>query len=237
MKGILPTPRKIFTRDDKRTSSEYFKVVTPEPKEKAQRSTVTGNENGLVEWKARMATLRRQNLREGLVELRERKEETARRNAVRGARKEAEFRRRVFRPEREDERLTNTSILQSMKTIPPAEKAAELEHRRSQYIERQEAKLREERKVLHSLYVDSKDFILSETDLTKKLQQEFDKDFYQVNPDHGIWDEEGMPESIDWMMKSAEQGGTFALSYDRENVGVTRRRLQRVAEELTGGKM
>ena len=239
MKGVLPVPRTIHRKNDQKTTPEYLANVTPEPTNSKDLTRIPTQEaKELVEWKARQSAARRRNLREGLVQLKERQVGTDRDLAATRARKRAEYRRRINAPEREDERLTKPSILATVKalTAPSVSSKGDITARREQYEAAQARKMEMRQDALHNLYINAKDFIVSIEDLDAKVEEEFHKEFYTVNPEHGVWDEQGMPENTAWLLSSPNAKSKTAVDHGTGHTEISRERLQRVAEELTGGR-
>ena len=244
-KGILPVPRKIFKREgDIRTTPEYLSNTTPEPTRTKDLESLQDEEAKMfVEYKARSAALRRQNLRQGLVDLKSRKMRTDLQIAQTSAGKQHIFRLAVKRPQREDERLTASTIVQLL--TPHALKGMNRrDHKANRSskakFERREAARKADRKdALHTLYMNARNFIITEEQLSKEIQRVFDSPFYTANQDRGVWDEHGFPESVFWMLNHSSGGsiGSSAKAVDQnEQAFVSRERVQRIAEELTGGK-
>ncbi len=85
IKGTLPAPRNLFPpRAGDKTSFEYLFRATPEPSKNHDSSHAADE---YIAWKRRLAAQRRQNLRESLTELHERKVLSERRVAYRSQKK------------------------------------------------------------------------------------------------------------------------------------------------------
>ena len=254
MKGLLPRPRKVFQRIKDKGSEAFLAAAVPEPKARRETQRLPPEHKARVAFKAEEAAARRQNLREGLRALRERKHKEERRlGAVRESMRK-DYERRVHAPEREDERLTRPTLLRSASplsatVLPDPHHAERMAEKRRRYQELQAAKDEERLSALHTLYINSKDFIVSQADLEKKVSAEFDKPFYQNNPDRGIWDEEGYPEDLRWLvaqqaMRSDQYAaalgkgkpGDVAIEQNSRLLERSMERAQRIADELTGGK-
>ena len=243
VKGVLPVPRQIFPKKGPdKTSTDYLANVTPDPTVVKDFSSADPSTVNFVQWKARSAATRRTNLREGLVELKYRKEKIDRQVAARSAYKRAEHDRAIHQPEREDERLTNPSIIQAM---TPGYLANPADPHREERLARQKARVehkqmveREERRnALHSLYMNARTFIVTEDAWKSKVDQVFDDEWFKRNPDRSIWDKEQFPDTVYKLLDEANQGGSKALQHNEGYAHITRKRVQRIAEELTGGKM
>ena len=244
VKGVLPVPRQIFPRrrQDK-TSPEYLEAVIPEPKStKSHSSKHLSQVKEFVDWKSRLAATRRKNLRDGLRELHRRKEISDRRLAARTAFKQAEHERRIHEPEREDERLTNPSIIKAMTPgymgmLQDPDRDARIARKRMNYTAKENEKMEERRNALHSLYMNARDFIVTEGELNARVDEAFDDAFYKRNPGRSVWDKEGFPYTVERMIAHANKNVGKAIAQSSDYAQITRERVQRIAEELTGGKM
>ncbi|MCJ1312627.1 hypothetical protein MMC25_006302 [Agyrium rufum] len=244
MKGILPVPRKIFDPEGPdKTSPNYLAAVTKEPQNPPRILGPEDPKFDLVQWKVRQAALRRKNLREGLVELARRKKKIDAQLGAQSARKQALYEEAVHRPEREDERLTMPSIPQNMRvgvfsnvTDPNRKKriAEKIENTKRHLAQKAEDK----RTSLHSLYMTARSFIVTEAALNAHVDQVFDDQFYKANPDRSIWDRGwGMPDTVEKMLN--EQGGLSekAIESNQGSSPIIAKRVKKITEELTGGKM
>ncbi|MCJ1482955.1 hypothetical protein MMC06_003121 [Schaereria dolodes] len=243
IKGVLPVPRKLFPRGSKdKTTSNYLAAVTPEPTSKKGSIHANTSATGYAGWKSRLAATRRTNLREGLVELQHRKQKTDRQVAARSAFKRAEHERLIHRPEREDERLTNPSITQEMMPgflshLPDPDRQKRVAEKRAR-VDEKEAEKREERRIaLHSLYMNARDFIVTEAGFNKKVDEVFDDEFFSEG--HSVWDmyTDHAPETIQDLLNEANKSSKTAIRHNEGYGELTRQRVQKIAEELTGGKM
>ena len=241
-KGVLPKPRKIF--DSKRVnkaSDKYLAAVAPEPTTQRLTEHLPSEQKDYIDYKSRQSSLRRQNLKEGLTSLRDRKTRIDSKVAAISARKQSDYQRRVAAPEREDDRLTRPSVLDALRpgklSIQPDPNLPAILGKKKQNNEAVMKAKKDERKyAFHTLYMNAKDFIVTENDLDKKIREEFDKEFYKKNPGRGIWDEQGIPETTKWMT-SEEMIGASVIERNKAQMETSRDRVQRIAEELTGGKM
>ncbi|KAI4147505.1 MAG: hypothetical protein LQ340_005528 [Diploschistes diacapsis] len=242
MKGTLPVPREIFkpTSTTDKTSPEYLSQVAPEPFPTRKNPAPTKDAQALIDFKAAGSALRRQNLREGLRTLKRRKTITDARIARASQKKQAAYKAATEAPERDDEYLSRATIMAHM-TEPAlwaARKAADLPARRARYAALVAEKEAEKRNHVHTLYMHAKDFIVTNEQLERRITEAFDEDpFYVNNPGLGIWDKEGFPESVKVLLGIKEQSLGTAVDQKYGYSEMTRERLQKIAEELTGGKM
>lgn len=102
---------------------------------------------------------------------------------------------------------------------------------KARFEAKEAAKQAERRNALHSLYMNARSFIVTEEELNKKVDEVFDDPWYQLNPEHSVWDKEGFPNSMQSMLLDTVKARSEAVNE------LTKRRAKRLAEELTGGKM
>ncbi|KAK3178127.1 hypothetical protein OEA41_000260 [Lepraria neglecta] len=252
MKGVLPVPRQIFRRrpkpqDTDKASPEYLADVTPEPiEDKASTASNTDPRTAeFVSWKARQAEARRRNLRESLIELSNRKQRQDRWLAARSNKKQADRNALLSAPERDDERLTNPSVLQSEMpekhhALPDPDREARLARKRQNVADMEAMREGNRRNALHTLYVNAGNFITTGAQLDSTIDKVFD-DLNQFNNDStagaNVWNL-GFPETVQQLLGKANQTpGKKAIDAAEGNAGITRERMRKIAEELTGGKM
>ena len=115
VKGTLPVPRELFpARRADKPRKPYLDAVTPAPATKRTVNLKSGNVEKQT-FKIKMAELRRQNLRQGLLNLYNRKRVAEETMLNRSMENQARRERVLQQPEPEDERLTRPSIVQAMK--------------------------------------------------------------------------------------------------------------------------
>lgn len=196
-----------------------------------------------------MTELRKQNLREGLMALKVRREKQNAYIAKRQARKVEERQRLVDLKEREDERLTNPSItvlMQDQKSgvLPDPNREERLAAMRGRVAAKEEEKVRARQDALHTLYLRARKFIVNEKQLLEHIEATFGteenpKEFYGTRSRQGsgpnIW-YTGQPPTLRDLLANASQ----VTARDNETDPVNRvwtSRLKRVTGELTGGKL
>ncbi|CAF9930007.1 hypothetical protein IMSHALPRED_008064 [Imshaugia aleurites] len=245
IKGILPRPRKIFPRAKKgripKSSPEYLAAVTPEPLE----DKTTRPDDGFLSWKARQSELRRRNLREGLTELHQRKKDNDRRRTITSAANRRIREKLLYARERDDAWLTSPTVLSTQRpmkhhALPDPTRPARLAVKSQNVADM--AAMREEtrRNALHTLYVNAGDFITTGEQLDGVIDRAFD-DNSQFRSDSSegvnIWNL-GYPETVQELLgKVNKSGRQTALDSAEGNEIVTRERMRKISEELTGGKM
>ena len=247
VKGVLPVPRELFPRrrPDKGTT-QYLDAVTPEPQQQGHvQDAAAGSEaTDFVGWKRRLASKRRENLRDSLVELRERKRHSDWSVARRGEKRSAEREARVHRPMREDDRLTTPTITTAMKMMqigaaPDPDREARLAEKtaRIQAQEREEKEHRQD--ALHTLYMHARDFITTEAQLSDEVERVFKPIAIEWAGDaagDNIWNT-GSPETVQDLLNSVNKMDDKAIRRHESYARQSHERVLRVAEELTGGKI
>ncbi|KAI4097542.1 MAG: hypothetical protein LQ344_000275 [Seirophora lacunosa] len=255
IKGILPTPRQIFpkTRSKKettdKTSPSYLDATTPPPSARTLLAAKPADPSTrrLVEWRAKVADHRRRNLRESLGELKRRKDRTDKRYAARSAAKQEERAQLLSAPAPADEKYTSPSVLQSSLPkrggLPDPDREARVEQKRRNYANALAMKQTARRNALHTLYMNARDFIVTEEQLTEAVEKVFDPQSRQFDSEDSkglnVWNL-GYPDTVKEMLERASQEADMrgkALEQYAGNAGVMEERMRRLSEELTGGKM
>lgn len=244
VKGHLPTPRNLFrARDGDKTSPEYLASVTREPSAAHQQAAAP---NEYIAWKRRMAASRRENLREGLVALQERKAKADQKVAALSAAKQRDRNRRVNAPERDSDRLTNPTVTAAMATfqhgpLPDPDREARVKESAERTAARAAAIEAERRDALHTLYMNARSFITTEKQLDAEIERLFtEQPFAHIQGKEratSIWDAEGPPPRIQDMLSEVSNTQMNALDFYQSPAKIAGKRMVRVAEELTGGKM
>ena len=199
-----------------------------------------------MSWKARQSELRRRNLIEGLTELKQRKQETDRKNAATSYQNRRIREKLLYVPERRDAFLTNPSVLSSQQParyrgLPDPERPARLAVKIQNVADM--AAMREEarRNALHTLYANAGDFIMTGEKLDGVIDKAFD-DNSQFTSDSGegvnIWNL-GYPETVEELLRKTDKTWKrqTALDSAQGNEVITSERMKKISEELTGGKM
>ncbi|KAL8919829.1 MAG: hypothetical protein Q9208_006562 [Pyrenodesmia sp. 3 TL-2023] len=253
IKGVLPIPRKIFSGDEtanaRKISPSYLDTTTPRssPNRLAAPKPTDPSARRLVEWKARLAEDRRRNLRESLRELKGRKEKSDRWTAARSSAKQKEREGLLSAPTPADEKFTSPSVLQSSlpqrSALPDPDREARIEQKKANYARHAAMKQAERRNALHTLYMNARDFIVTEERLSEAVERAFDPRSKQFENDSregvNIWNL-GYPETVREMLEKAskEEGTRLGALEGMAGYGkITGERMRRLGEELTGGKM
>ncbi|KAI9739803.1 MAG: hypothetical protein M1834_006524 [Cirrosporium novae-zelandiae] len=248
VKGFLPVPRKLFSRRrvDK-PSAAYLMAATKEPS-KHTRLSDTESEKDYRTWKRRMATMRRQNLREGLIELFNRKIEIDKKVAARGERRQAQREHSLYKPLPRNVKYTRPSIppalLQSSGIVPDPNRDERIASRRENVEDAQTEKQDERQEALHSLYMNARNFITSEAQLDSEIERVFGPWELGSNPDwsddvstgRNIWNMGTQP-TVQKLLSEVSKSGSNVLSANIGDARITRGRVRKIEEELTGGKL
>lgn len=244
MKGILPVPRDVTSRKVGK-DGDFEKAIEKSTRDARPRHFPEGSREA---WKLKMHETRKRNLREGLKELKLRKERTTRRLQDHQAQKYAERAELISRPEREDERLTNPShnldLLALYKgPVPnptgPLRLAQSRANQAQHFATRQAARLDS----LHTLYSHARTFIVNPKQLDAAVDEAFGtnedpKEFSgEMDDTHSVWGL-GKPQSVQDMLDRANRAKSGrAMEGASGYVDVSNERVRRIAEALTGGRM
>ena len=248
MKGILPVPRHPFQRKKTRHSGPELAAATPEPAARRQLPAhLTAEARGRIEAKDQLAAQRRAHLREGTLELHRRYVVEKKIRDTRLAKRKAAQVVRKNAPEREDERLTAATVRAgtmsaALQADPHA--AERLAVRRAKYAALVAAQRERRADALHALYTRASDFIVDEPSLHAAVEAAFSTPFYARNPNHSVWDAEGMPETLPWLVaQQATSRRAYEAALGRSNMqGLEpdgrlltrgRERAERMADLLT----
>lgn len=166
--------------------------------------------------------------------------------AARNAARSAQNHKLLYAPQRDDERLTATSVPQAMQPsahsgLPDPNREARVAEMRRRTQAKQAAKVEDRRNMLHTLYMNARSFITTQAELNRLVDKVFDdKEQFksQSNVGENIWNL-GYPETIQGLLanQSKDTYGGKAMDRIDEHGPATRARLDRIAEELTGGRM
>ncbi|TGO41737.1 hypothetical protein BHYA_0017g00470 [Botrytis hyacinthi] len=238
IKGTLPPPRNLFpNRGPDKISKKYLDSVTREP------SKPPKNPNDYVAWKHRLATQRRESLKEALVHLHKRKLNQERIVAHKSYSKRMANEKRLRAPQREDERLMNPTITEAMSKlqvgfVPDPNRESELAQKALR-VQIRAAEREEQRKnALHTLYMKARSFITTEEQLNAKIDEIFTNPFDKNAPyKRNIWEVHEKPPTVQDMLSGVNNSHKTAVGKYSHPAVITGTRMQHIAEELTGGKM
>ena len=239
VKGTLPVPRQLFLpKGPNKTSLDYLAAVTKEPR---HQPGITRSE--VTQWKARAAELRRKYLREGLVELRRRKESIDKTVGARSARRQALYEEAVHRPEREDERLTTPTLPRSIKSgfllnVANSQRKEDIKLREANAKVHKKRRDEEVRADLQSLYMNARTFVVNEKDLDDLVEDVFEGNLLSKFPEKGIWDKGyDVPDTVSSLLNSSKSRQQAVRGARSATEAAFARRVTQIAEELTGGKL
>lgn len=190
-----------------------------------------------------MAESRRTNLREGLVELHERKVLEDKRVAARSKNKSKAREVALHAPQRDDERLTNPTVTKLNRTlqsgpVPDPGRVARVAESKARVEAIALAKQEDRRDALHTLYMNARSFITTEEELDAEIEKIFVADPHTPgNMDDNIWAVKGAPPSVQKMLSDVNNTQKDALSFHEGPAVKTGRRMKKIAQELTGGTM
>ncbi|KAK5171876.1 uncharacterized protein LTR77_003513 [Saxophila tyrrhenica] len=237
IKGRLPVPRDVFARSEGKDRAADEEIAKAAPAPTSQPRHPRGTREA---WRQKMAASRRQNLREGVKTLRERKTRTETTLRERVAAKQAEREALVRMPEREDERLTTSSTGLNVHKLlhGPLEdptRDARLAHKARNLTLHTSAKRANRMDNLHTLYMNARHFIVTPQQLDSAIDSEFGtpeqpRQFvgdrgrpaqgYGEFDDGGKWSSEvtsmwahGRPATVQDMLNRAAQGDAGKTSY------------------------
>jgi hypothetical protein len=105
------------------------------------------------------------------------------------------------------------------------------------------AKILEEKRqdALHTLYMHARNFITTEAQLDEAIEKIFVEQPWENIPgketSKSIWDAEGPPPSVQTMMNEMNRVQKSVILKNKAPIIITGKRMLKIAEELTGGKM
>jgi hypothetical protein len=215
----------------------YITETMPEPKNPKPP------QDERLAFKRRLAASRRENLREGLLELHKRKvrQDNTLKNESLAKRRDRE--RRLHAPQREDDRLTSATVRTALQDLyiglPDPERAARVAAQAERTRENELAKQELRREAIHKLYMHAREFITTEEQLNTEIEK-----IFVPNPfGHGmegktsIWEAHGAPPTVQDMLSVVNKTQKKAMDFHRGPAHITSQRMKKIAEELTGGEM
>ncbi|KYK56056.1 hypothetical protein DCS_08022 [Drechmeria coniospora] len=244
VRGHLPVPRQIFSQPegDRKVRPEYIKRTAPKP------STQREPSNEAQRWKAEVAHNRRVNLEEGLQALWIRRR---RRDSIRNAtvgRKFEEHHKAAAADERQDDRLTRSTVLGSIldtKTYPDPDRFSRVDRSRTKVMAKESTRREARRDAIMELYISASNFIVQESELEAEIDKIFTEDYFRKQSQainrygatENTWGIYGKPPSIANMLETTTGTSTKLMDYYESEYDRSVKRQKRIAEDLTGGKM
>lgn len=242
-KGTLPKPRIPLLRT-KEQLPWHLENTAPASVAVQLAKNIPIRDRDQVEWKTKESNLRRKNYLEGYTTLRKREAGASGRNPSASKRGIPTARQRVMGREKSYEEMSRPSILSFMTKAETwrhvKRTPTEIEAGRARFAKTEEDKEYKRQINVHNLYINAKNFIVNADQLEDRLAKTFDSDFYQYNKDKnfGIWDEEGWPEDTSYLMDRAQNNDNTSAAIETNGYTESaRRRIMKVTEEMTGGKL
>jgi len=147
---------------------------------------------------------------------------------------------------REDEKLTSPTITAAMRklqlgAVPDPNREARLEASRQRIEAKAQALEEQRRDALHTLYMHARSFITTEAQLNEKIDEIFKERPFEDVPNKedakNVWDALGAPPTVYDMLSVVNNTQKTAMAYHAGSAVPTGKRMVKIAEELTGGKM
>lgn len=182
-----------------------------------------------------MAASRKENFREGLKALQQRRIQTDEYVARRGAEKHIERQALLEMREREDERLTGPTIHSVMQTVsrsstlPDPDRAQRVADMVARLQDKEARRADQRQDALHTLYMNAKNFIVTEPQLDQHIERVFGTTEQPIFT--SIWVKEKGPPPTTSRMNRGKKG----VDSER-NAEIMVTRIGKIAETLTGGK-
>ncbi|KAK5992961.1 hypothetical protein PT974_06386 [Cladobotryum mycophilum] len=244
VRGHLPVPREVFPRleGNRKVQPEYIQKTAPKPAKEREPS------NEAQRWKSELANTRRANLEQGLKSLWKRRNEMDKSRNARVSRKFKEHNDDGAAPEREDDRLTRSTVLDAVldtQVYPDPNRFARAANSKAKVAAKENTKYEARRDALMELYINASNFIVHENELRAEIDKLFTEDYFrkqsQIVDRYGatenVWGVYGKPPSIGNMLESTTGTSTKVMDYYESEYDRSVQRQKRIAEEFTGGKM
>lgn len=247
VKGVLPVPREIFHRRNNGGHKVQPGFVDQTvPRSRAEQAGEAPRSDKAA-WKRLMADSRRQALGAGISSLWERKQTREGRAKDRAEQHRLRNLMAANAPERLDDVYTRGTVtqhtLETRVIRDPLYQERQLESQ-ARTAALQQARSEARKDALQRLYVEAGNFIVSEDELSKKVDAIFTPDYFKTYgkqfaiPDaENVWDAHGPPITVKSMFASLKGTSTVAIDYYRSEADETTLRQRTVAGELTGGAM
>ena len=194
-----------------------------------------------------MADKRRANLEEGLHSLWARRSEMDKSRHHRVSRNFEANNKAATAAEREDDRITRSTVLGSMldtKVYADPNRFARIDRSRTRIAARENARREARQDALMELYISASNFIVHESELKAEIDKVFADDYFrkqsQTQNSHvaeNTWGVYGKPPSIANMTEMSTGTSTKVMHQYESEYDRSVKRQKRIAEDLTGGKM
>lgn len=246
VRGHLPVPREIFPREEGKRKIQRSYLQETAPKRKPENYGPTKSQADI--WKRKMAANRRHNLGVGLKVLWNRRKNLDAARDARVSKKFEEHNAAASAPEREDDRLTRSTVLDSIMdttVYPDPKRFANSDRSKSRVLALEQSKREARRDALMELYINASNFIVSEAELKAEIDTLFSEDFFKKQGQavgrygnaENTWDIWGKPPTIANMLETTTGTSTKIMDFYESEYDRSVKRQKRIAEEFTGGKM
>lgn len=238
VKGTLPVPREIFPRRRVDKPNQQYIAAAASPPTNQEKINPDEPHAEYRERKREMADMRRQNLKEGLLELHKRKKWTDRTMEERSRQRQIQRERVLRQNERDDERYTRPSIVQDMlpkrtPVLPDPGREQRLAESRLRVENKKHQEELERQDSLHTLYMNAREFITTEAQLAAELEKVFpegENEAWRSDYKYGenIWNL-GFPRNLGTRPDVPKR--------ESERWDVIQGRVKKLGEQITGGKI
>ena len=243
IRGVLPVPRNIFPKGSaENVTNDYIEETIPEP-----RNEAASTPSERVLWKERLATARRRNLRQGILELKTRAIKTRKRWQTVQRKARMERAALLNKPEPIDERLTSPTAMQATRSLLRKKlDASSLEEQRrinqmqisSEGISEQKARESKDRiEDVRTLYVNATHFITDMSQLHNAVDEAFGSPDNPVTfgkaQGPNIWFE-GELVSIQDRLSERSNISTTSFGLGESRAKLAEQRLNKIANMLLG---
>ncbi|KAH7153032.1 hypothetical protein EDB81DRAFT_441879 [Dactylonectria macrodidyma] len=246
VRGHLPVPREVFPREEGERKVQPSYMEETAPRRKLENYGDLKSPADL--WKRKMADNRRHNLGVGLKELWNRRRQLDSRRNARVSKKFEEHNAAASAPEREDDRLTRSTVLESIMdttVYPDPKRFSKCERSKSRVLAIEASKREARRDALMELYINASSFILNEAELKAEIDTVFAEDYFKKQGQamgryghaENTWDIWGKPPTVGDMLETSTGASTKIMNLYESEYDRSVKRQKRIAEEFTGGKM
>jgi hypothetical protein len=190
-----------------------------------------------------MADARRANLEGGLQALWKRHSRKESLREARLRRNKEEQARAAAAPERDDDRFTRGTVLESVldtKVHSDPNRFSRVDRSRNKILTLERAKREARRDALIKLYMGASSFIVQESELQAEIDHVFADDYFTKQANvvtENAWGLHGKPLSIAQMLAPTHTPTHGLSDIDDADHQRTAMMQKRIAEEFTGGKM
>ncbi|PHH52070.1 hypothetical protein CFIMG_008481RA00001 [Ceratocystis fimbriata CBS 114723] len=246
VRGHLPIPRNVFppAEGDRKVTESYIQQTAPEPSNES--SMIPARDGSAEEWRRKMAEKRRENLRQGLSGLWQRKKARDDEEGKAKIRKIKRDKKASEAQEPRSEEYTRSTVLKATAedtaVLPDPLRMQRAEESRIRTSEMQAQHQNARRDHLVELYMKASKFIVHETQLQQEIDRIFSETYWPVQPgfyeDGNAWASWGNPSSVENMLNDyTNSGNTRQFTSSRAGSTHNAMRQKEVAQELIGGKI